>query len=310
MEEDGVSGSKYDKFLRDTILNFTVAGRDTVSAALTWFFWLLSKNPRVELQIIEELKRKAVSPMNQGKKWKSFDMGDLRGSVYLHGALCETLRLFPSVPFEHKRPLRPDILPSGHRVDTKTKILPLLYSMGRMEEVWGRDCLEFKPERWISDGGGIKYVPSYKFMAFNSGPRTCIGKEIAFTQMKIVVATLLYNYHVEVLEGGALSHSLCIVSSSAERKEYRWILEFPYGVVAGFEDEKRMPIPMRFKPSPSTLDLNSLLGLELNSSRRDMATEYSPFSASWKPMISWNCSARSCGDDIKVLVYGTNSYMS
>ncbi|PIA47894.1 hypothetical protein AQUCO_01400472v1 [Aquilegia coerulea] len=201
MEEFCVS----DKFLRDTMMNFMAAGRGT-SAALTWFFWLVSKNPAVETKLIEELKSTKKSAEKEGSKiLKMFDTEELKGLVYLHGAFCEALRLFPSVPFEHKRPLQPDILPSGHKVDSKTKILPLLYSMGRMEEVWGKDCLEFRPERWISEEGGIKYVPSYKFMAFNAGPRTCLGKEIVFTQMRSVAATLLYNYQVEVVEGHSIS---------------------------------------------------------------------------------------------------------
>ncbi|PIA47893.1 hypothetical protein AQUCO_01400471v1 [Aquilegia coerulea] len=201
MEEFSVS----DKFLRDTMVNFMVAGRGT-SAALTWFFWLVSKNPAVETKLIEELKRTRNSAEKEGsKKLKMFDMEELKGLVYLHGAFCEALRLFPSVPFEHKRPLQPDILPSGHKVDSKTKILPMIYSMGRMEQVWGKDCLEFKPERWISEEGGIKHVPSYKFMTFNTGPRTCLGKEIVFTQMRSVAATLLYNYQVEVVEGHSIS---------------------------------------------------------------------------------------------------------
>ncbi|PIA47896.1 hypothetical protein AQUCO_01400474v1 [Aquilegia coerulea] len=208
MEQD--DGSKSDMFFRDTVLNFLVAGRSTLSAALTWFFWLVSNNPIVEAKLIEELK-KAISPENEDKKVKMFDTEDLKGLVYLHGAFCEVLRLFPSVPFEHKTPLHPDILPSGHKVDSETKILPMLYSMGRMEVVWGKDCLDFKPERWITEEGGIKYVPSYKFMAFNSGPRTCLGKEIAFTQMRMVAATILYNYQIEIVEGHPISPKNSII---------------------------------------------------------------------------------------------------
>lgn len=206
MEEKGVLEANSDKFLRDTVMNFLLAGRSTVTVALTWFFWLVSKNPIAESKIIEELKNNV-----DGMKPKMFDIKELHHLVYLHGAICEALRLFPSVPFEHKRPLHPDILPSGHRVDSRTKILPFIYSMGRMEKVWGKDCLEFKPERWISNKGEIHYVPSYKFMSFNSGPRICLGKGIAFTQMKLVAATLLWKYRIEVVDNHLISPKNSII---------------------------------------------------------------------------------------------------
>ncbi|KAL2907266.1 Alkane hydroxylase MAH1 [Bienertia sinuspersici] len=43
-----------DKFLRDTILNYFIAGRDTTSSALSWFFYLLTKNPQVVSKIRED----------------------------------------------------------------------------------------------------------------------------------------------------------------------------------------------------------------------------------------------------------------
>ncbi|KAJ0492946.1 putative cytochrome P450 [Helianthus annuus] len=73
--------------------------------------------------------------------------------------------------------------------------------MGRMESVWGKDCLEFKLERWFDKRGGIKHQPSYKFPAFNAGPRSCLGKQMSFTQIKIMVARIVYRYHVELVEG-------------------------------------------------------------------------------------------------------------
>ncbi|WCJ31758.1 cytochrome P450 family 96 subfamily A polypeptide 10 [Euphorbia peplus] len=188
-----------DKFLRDTIINFLLAGRDTTSSALTWFFWLISINPQAEDRILEELK--ALKSFNVSESSRVFDPKDVNKLVYLHGALCETLRLYPPVPFQHKAPVMEDVLPSGHRVNSEMKIVFSLYTMGRMESIWGKDCLEFKPERWITTGGKIKHEPSYKFLAFNAGPRTCLGKEIAFTQMKTVAASIIQNYKVKVVEG-------------------------------------------------------------------------------------------------------------
>ena len=83
--------------------------------------------------------------------------------------------------------------------------------MGRMESIWGRDCLEFKPERWITEGGGIRHVPSYKFIAFNAGPRSCLGKEMTFIQMKIVAIAIICNYHIEVVEGHPVYPSSSVI---------------------------------------------------------------------------------------------------
>lgn len=198
-----------DKFLRDTVVNLLLAGRDTISAAITWFFWLVATNPSVEINILEEMK--AILKEKQDEKWVFFSATEVNKLVYLHGALCESLRLYPSVPLNHKDVVQPDILPSGHRVDQNTKMLFSLYSTGRMEEIWGEDCLEFKPQRWITERGGIKYVPSYKFIAFNAGPRSCLGKEISFVQMKIIATAVLYRFHVQVVEGHPVSPSNSII---------------------------------------------------------------------------------------------------
>ncbi|PHU16920.1 hypothetical protein BC332_12615 [Capsicum chinense] len=198
-----------DNFLRDNILNLMIAGRDTTSSALTWFIWLVSTNPQVEKKIRDEIK--SVIPNEEARKFRLFNVQELNKLVYLHGALCDSLRLYPPVPFQHKEPLENDTLPSGHKVHPKLKIMFPLYAMGRMESIWGEDCLEFKPERWISERGTIKHEPSYKFMSFNAGPRTCLGKEVAFTQMKAVAAAIIHNYHVELVKGHPVQSNASII---------------------------------------------------------------------------------------------------
>ncbi|RWR93082.1 alkane hydroxylase MAH1-like protein [Cinnamomum micranthum f. kanehirae] len=149
-----------DKFIEKQIS----AGRDTTSAALTWFFWLLSQNPSVEDKILHELTSSIPNSNPITTKPRVFTSEELGGLVYLHAALCESLRLFPPVPLIHKGVVKPDILPSGHRMELGVKILYTTYALRRMEVIWGKDCLDFKPERCISENGMLTFDHTDKFM--------------------------------------------------------------------------------------------------------------------------------------------------
>ena len=203
-EMNGIASS--NKFLRDTAFNLIAAGRDTISAGLTWFLWLVATHPSVEAKILEEIKGHLLDEV-----WRVLGIDELSKLVYLHGAICESLRLFPPIPFDHKCAVQADILPSGHHIRSNMRLIYSLYSMGRMESIWGEDCLEFKPERWISEQGGIVHVPSFKFIAFNAGARTCLGKDISFTQMKMIATAIIRNYHIHVVEGHPISPSISVV---------------------------------------------------------------------------------------------------
>ncbi|CAK9174983.1 unnamed protein product [Ilex paraguariensis] len=207
----GISGASgdSDKFLRDSLLSLLFAGRSATTAVLTWFFWLLATNPLVETKIREEIKAKVN--VKDDEKWSLLKVEELNKLVYLHGALCESLRLFPPVPFQHKAPLMPDILPSGHRINKNTKTVMCFYSMGRMESIWGKDWREFKPERWISERGVIEHMQSFKFVAFNAGPRSCLGKEMSLVQMKIATVAILNKYHIHVVESHPITPRNSIV---------------------------------------------------------------------------------------------------
>ena len=168
------------------------------------FFGLL-QHGYVEAKFLGEIKKHLL---DKGKL-KDFNIDELSKLVYLHGAICESLSLYPPVPFEHICSVQSDILPSGHSTRPNTKMICSLYSMGRMESIWGQDCLDFKPERWISERGRIVHVPSFKFITFNAGPRTCLGKD--FIQMKIIASTILWNYNGQVVEGHPASPSISVV---------------------------------------------------------------------------------------------------
>ncbi|WCJ21154.1 cytochrome P450 family 96 subfamily A polypeptide 1 [Euphorbia peplus] len=194
VEEKGID-IKSDKFLTDMAFNLLGAGRDTIAAALVWFFWVVGTHPSVEKKIYQEMK--ANLPTDQGLRIFGFE--ELNKLVYLHAVICEVLRLYPTIPFNHMMSIHEDTLPSGLKIPGSQKLVYSLYTMGRMEEIWGKDCLEFRPERWISKNGEIVHVPSYKFIAFNTGPRSCLGKNLTFIQMKAIASAVILNYCFQVV---------------------------------------------------------------------------------------------------------------
>ncbi|KAL6842290.1 hypothetical protein ACP4OV_027938 [Aristida adscensionis] len=212
-----------DDLLRATLVNYMIAGRDTIGTTLPWFFHNLAKNPHVVAGIRKELAAAAsrkhsssfVSDCDGAGTVVVFDPEETKPLVYLQAALFETLRLHPPGPIERKTVVGDDVMPSGHAVRAGDAVLVSLYALGRMESVWGEDCHEYRPERWLADDGGgakLRYVPSYKFLAFNSGPRMCLGKDIAIMQMKTIAAAVVWNFDVEVLEGQSIEPKLsCIL---------------------------------------------------------------------------------------------------
>lgn len=184
-------------FLRDIIISFILAGRDTTSSGLSWFFWLLSSRPDVERNILKELETIRLRTGKHIGEMFSFD--ELRDMHYLHAAISETLRLYPPVPVDTKKCLHDDVLPDGTFVERDWFVTYHAYAMGRMESIWGENCREFVPDRWLEDG---VYRPEnpFRFPIFHAGPRMCLGKDMAYIQMKSIAASVIERFVVEVSE--------------------------------------------------------------------------------------------------------------
>jgi cytochrome P450 len=200
--DPGVTDRQRDQFLRDSAVGYMFAAKDLIVAALTWLFYILCTHPHVEARILEELsslRPTATVAATSGGEHAVFDAGALQPASYLHAAVLETLRLYPPAPFEEKEAVGDDVLPDGTKVAKGTRVVFCIYAMGRMEEIWSSDCHEFRPERWLSDVGRVRHEPSHKFAVFNCGPRSCLGKNLGLSNIKIAAAAILYNFQVELL---------------------------------------------------------------------------------------------------------------
>ncbi|PON62896.1 Cytochrome P450, E-class, group I [Parasponia andersonii] len=203
-----------DEFLQHVALNFILAGRDTSSVALSWFFWLVSQNKRVEEKILVEIctvlfETRGSDPGKWVEDPLAFEETDRL--IYLKAALSETLRLYPSVPQDSKHVISDDVLPNGTFVPAQSSVTYSIYSIGRMKYIWGEDCLEFKPERWLSpDEKKFEVQDSYKFVAFNAGPRICLGKDLAYLQMKSIAAMVLLRHRLSVVPGHRVEQKMSL----------------------------------------------------------------------------------------------------
>lgn len=102
MESEKNPDEMKDEYLRDIILNFMIAGKDSSANTLSWFLYMLCKNPLVQEKVAQEVRDHV-----NGGKLDETDIDDfitnltdttLEQMHYLHAALAETLRLYPAVP--------------------------------------------------------------------------------------------------------------------------------------------------------------------------------------------------------------------
>ncbi|GAQ93432.1 cytochrome P450 [Klebsormidium nitens] len=208
---DGNGALLSDAYLRDVVINFINAGRDTSAGAITWMIYELTRNCHVEERILEEVM--VVLELGQGEGERlaeQLSFGKVRKLNYLQAALSETLRLHPSVPQDRKTAVDSDVLPDGTQISRGSLVVWTAYTMGRQESIWGPDALEFRPERWLAPNGDYKAESSYKFTAFQGGPRMCIGKDLAFLEMKAAAAALIYNYRFEVVPGHHVKYEIAL----------------------------------------------------------------------------------------------------
>ncbi|KAK1651961.1 hypothetical protein QYE76_069766 [Lolium multiflorum] len=188
-----------DAILRDMVISVLLAGRETTSSALTWFFWQLSSRPDVERRIRDEVA--AARARRAQRDWGNagFDLEELREMHYLHAAITESMRLHTPVPVNRVYAQAADVLPDGTAVGAGWFVTYNTYAMGRMESVWGEDAPAYRPERWLDPTEGtFRPVSPFQFSVFHAGPRICLGKEMAYIQMKSIVVCVLEEFELEV----------------------------------------------------------------------------------------------------------------
>lgn len=131
--------------------------------------------------------------------------------------LDEALRIYPPVPGAFPR----DVPPGGDYIgDTwvpdNTVVAVTQYAAYHSSDNFYLPN-EFIPERWLDDER-FKDDNKAAFQPFSVGPRNCVGRNLAYFEMRIVLARLLYNFDLVKLDpkSVSLSREHCLLSLCAD----------------------------------------------------------------------------------------------
>lgn len=111
---------------------------------------------------------------------------------YLRAVVAEATRLLPSIVYQLLREAPEDGLTVNGRFlppGTTIGVSPL--AQNRDKSIWGEDANEFRPNRWTEYPSKSAFYESYNMTYGGSGPRACIGKNLALVRDPICVPMLI-----------------------------------------------------------------------------------------------------------------------
>eukprot|EP00928_Gymnodinium_smaydae_P061412 TRINITY_DN45493_c0_g1_i1.p1 TRINITY_DN45493_c0_g1~~TRINITY_DN45493_c0_g1_i1.p1 ORF type:complete len:625 (+),score=92.39 TRINITY_DN45493_c0_g1_i1:246-1877(+) len=178
------------------------AGHDTTGHAMTWLLFELARHSAIQLQVQREIDEFFTSLQGKDPEYN-----DLNRMPFLDKCITETLRLWNSVPNGTFRQLQFDDDITGK--DGKRVTLPkgtvvnvVTWQRHRNRELWGNDADEFNPYRHFEPQELMRVgcpqaamnPQSERYSPFAHSPRSCLGKNFAQMEMRLIVSYLLRSY--------------------------------------------------------------------------------------------------------------------
>lgn len=178
--------------LRSNAGLLVVAGSETTATLLCGVTYLLLRNPECLRRVTEEVRSSFESEHD-------IAFSSVQNLPYMLACLREGLRRYPPVA----GPL-PRVVPkggahvAGHFVPEGTVVGVAQWPMNHSKRNFS-DPFAFKPERFLTP----EKFPDDKLDAvqpFSTGPRDCIGKNLAYAEMRTILARLLFNFDMELVD--------------------------------------------------------------------------------------------------------------
>ncbi|KAL4910498.1 hypothetical protein BDW74DRAFT_164408 [Aspergillus multicolor] len=168
-----------------------IAGSETTATLLSGAMYLLMTNPDNMQKLVEEVRGTFGSP-------DEISIEAINRLVYLQAVIEESLRFYPPVATGlHREVPKGGWHIDGRYVPARTAVTVSHYAAYHSPTNFQQQD-EFIPERFIDksafDDNRDVLQP------FHVGPRNCIGKNLAYAEMKLILACLVYHFDFQLSE--------------------------------------------------------------------------------------------------------------
>ena len=179
-DEDGEALK--DVELRDELMTLMFAGHETTATAIAWSLYWSHRQPEIKTKLRAEIASLGADP----------DPMAIAKLPYLDAVCKETLRIYPVGMLTFPRVVQEPVELIGYQLEPGQVVMGCIYLLHQREDVYPEPH-QFKPERFLETE-----FSSYEFFPFGGGKRRCIGEALAKLEMKLVLATIIANYNLEL----------------------------------------------------------------------------------------------------------------
>ncbi|KAI0017858.1 benzoate 4-monooxygenase cytochrome P450 [Xylariomycetidae sp. FL0641] len=196
--------------------NFLLAGTETTAASLTVITFHLLDKPQIYAKLMSTLE--GMNPDNL--KWS-----ELEQIPYIWAIIHESLRMMPGVSHRSARIAREEDLVYRSEDGSVEWVIPRGTPIGMTSMInhWNEALFpnpdEFNPDRWLLDNGQPNHALEKRLIAFSRGTRDCIGRQLAYCEIYIMVALMAMKVlHRARLDGTTIKdisydHDLIVVQT-------------------------------------------------------------------------------------------------
>ncbi|KAF2001354.1 cytochrome P450 [Amniculicola lignicola CBS 123094] len=173
---------------------FMTAGTETTATVLSGLTYYLLKDPQ-RLQRLKKEIRDAFAT------YENITMPRLAELGYLRACIDEGLRIYPPVSgFMNRVAPKGGTNVAGYWVPQGTVVNIPHYAAYHSASNF-KDPDEFVPERWLPEGQEDYGLDRKSVLQpFSYGPRNCLGMNLAYHEMRLVLASVLWHFDVEFCE--------------------------------------------------------------------------------------------------------------